>query len=88
MPLQSYDSTSSSDTNDTAGWSASRIASGFALLVATLAQIIGAGVYDDGASQDAFGPNQLDMRVLDAAFAVPLAIGLEVAEITDMTLGV
>lgn len=37
-------------------------------------------------ANDALGANELDQLVLDAALGVALAVGLEVAEITDVTL--
>ena len=43
---------------------------------------------DNCASQHALGPDQLNHVIGDVAFCVALAIGLEVAEIADVTLAV
>ena len=67
------------NANDTASRPAASIARLLALVVAALAEVVGAGVHDDGAAQHALGPDQLHHLVRDAAFAVALSVGLEVA---------
>lgn len=54
----------------------------------TLSQIVGASMDDDGTSDDALWTDQLDVLVSDGALAVALAVGLEVAEVTNVTLSV
>ena len=49
---------------------------------------VGAGVDDDGAAEDALGADQLDELVGDGALGVALGVGLEVAQVTDVALGV
>lgn len=39
---------------------------------------------NDGAADDALGANQLDEGVRDGALGVALAVGLDVAEVTDV----
>ena len=41
-------------------------------------------MHDDGAAQHGLFADQLDEAVLDAAFAVAVGVGFEVAEIADM----
>ena len=79
---------SSGNTNDTTSRPSSSISSGLALLVSTLAQIIGTRVHDNCTAENTFRANQLHLGILDAALAVALAIGLEVAEVTDVTLAI
>lgn len=74
------------DTNDTASRAGTGVASLQTLLVATLAQVVGAGVDDNGAADDALGADQLDKAVLDRALGVALGIGLDVAEVTDVAV--
>lgn len=52
--------------------------------MAALAEVVGAGVHDDGPAEDALGPDQLDEFVGDGALGVALAVCLEVAEIADV----
>jgi len=59
-----------------------------ALLVSTLSEIVGTGVDNDGAAEDALGTDQLDELVGDGALSIALAVGLEVAEVTNVTLAV
>lgn len=72
------------DANDTAGRAGAGVASLEGLLVAALAEVVGAGVDNDGAADDALGANQLDEGVLDGALGVALAVGLDVAQVTDV----
>ena len=76
------------DTNDTASRTSASVASLLALLVLTLAEVVGAGVDDDGAAEDALGADQLDELVRDGALGVALSIGLEVAQVADVALAV
>lgn len=76
------------DTNDTAGRAGASVASLLALLVATLAQVVGAGVDNNGAAEDALGADQLDELVGDGALGVALGVGLEVAQVANVTLAV
>lgn len=43
---------------------------------------------DDGAAENALGADQLDVLVGDGALGVALAVGLEVAQVTDVALAV
>ena len=56
--------------------------------MATLAEVVGASVYDDGATQHALRPDQLDKLVADGALGVALAVGLEVAQVADVAIAV
>lgn len=76
------------DTNDTASGTSASVASLLALLVLALAEVVGAGVDDDGAAEDALGADQLDELVRDGALSVALGVGLEVAQVTDVALAV
>ena len=67
------------NANDTASRTATCIARLLALLVATLAKIVGASVYDDGATEYALRADQLDELVANAALPIALTVGLEVA---------
>jgi hypothetical protein len=72
------------DTNDTAGGSGTGVASLEGLLVAALAEVVGAGVHNDGAANNALGADELHQGVGDGALGVALAVGLEVAEVTNV----
>lgn len=74
------------NANDTASWTATSVSSLLALSVATLSKIIGAGVHNNSAAEDALWADQLDQLVLDRALCVALAIGFEVSEVTDVAL--
>ena len=76
------------DADDTARRTAARVARLLALLVAALAEVVGAGVDDDGAAEHALGADQLDELVGDAALGVALAVRLEVAQVADVALAV
>lgn len=77
-----------SDTDNATSRTPARIARSLTLLVAALAQIVGAGVHDDGAAEHALGPDELDVLVGDGALGVALAVGFEVAEVADVALAV
>jgi hypothetical protein len=91
------------DTNDTASGAGTGVTGLLGLLVSALAEVVGAGVDNNGAlwksvwlyvwrkgkvtyANDALGADELDQLVLDAALGVTLAVGLEVTEVTDVTL--
>ena len=76
------------DTNDTASGTSASVASLLALLVLALAEVVSAGVDDDGAAEDALGADQLDVLVRDGALGVALGVGLEVAQVADVALAV
>lgn len=76
------------DANNAASRTTASVASLLALLVAALAEVVGAGVHDDGAAQHALRADQLDVLVGHAARGVALAVGLEVAKVADVALGV
>jgi len=67
------------DADDTASRTGTSVASLERLLVASLAEVIGAGVGDDGSANDALGADELDEAVLDGALGVALGVGLDVA---------
>lgn len=73
-----------SNANDTASRTTAGIARSLTLLMSALAQIISASMHDNGPSQHALRPNQLDLLVRDGALGVALAVGFEVAEVADM----
>jgi len=56
--------------------------------VASLSEIVGASVDDNGAAENAVWTDQLDELVSDGALSVALTVGLEVAQVTNVTLGV
>lgn len=76
------------NADDTASRTATSVASLLALLVATLAEVVSASVDDDGAAKHALRADQLDHLVADGALGVALAVGLEVAQVTDVALAV
>lgn len=76
------------NTDDTASGTSASVASLLALLVAALAEVVGAGVDNDGAAEDALGADQLDVLVGDSALGVALGVGLEVAQVADVALAV
>lgn len=76
------------NSNDATSWTSSSIARLLALSVTTLSEIIGAGVDNNSAAENALGTNQLDQLVLHRALSIALSIGLEVSEITDVALRV
>jgi len=54
--------------------------------VATLAEVVSAGVDNNGAAENTLGADQLDELVTDRALGVALAVGLEVAQVTNVAL--
>jgi hypothetical protein len=76
------------DTDNTASGTGASVASLLALLVLALAEVVGAGVDDDGAAEHAFRADQLDELVRDGALGVALGVGLEVAQVADVALAV
>jgi hypothetical protein len=72
------------DTNHTASRTGSSVAGLEGLLALALAEIVGAGVDDDGAADDALRADELDELVGHRALGVALSIGLDVAEVTDV----
>lgn len=76
------------NANDAASRTSARISCLLALLISTLSEIIGASVHNNCTSQHALRADQLDQLVSDGALGVALAVSLEVAEITDMAVGV
>ena len=70
----------------TTGGTSTSVASLLAFLVAALSKIIGASVDNDGATEDAVVANQLDELVGNGSLSVALAVGLEVAEVTNVAL--
>ena len=76
------------NTNNTASGTGAGVASLLALLVLALAEVVGAGVDDDGAAEDALRADQLDELVRDGALGVALGVGLEVAQVADVALAV
>lgn len=78
----------SSNANDPASRSRTRVPRGLALLVSALAQVIGPRMHDDGTAQDALGTDQFDQLVGDGALGVTLGVGLEVTKVADVADGV
>ena len=70
----------------TTGGTATSVSGLLALLVTSLSEVIGASVDNDSAAKNALGTDQLDQLVSDRAGSIALAVSLEVAEITDVTL--
>jgi hypothetical protein len=52
--------------------------------VSTLAEIVGTGVDDNGAANNAVGANKLDEVVGHGTLGVTLAVSLDIAEITNV----
>lgn len=73
------------DSDDTASRSGTSVTSLKGLLVIALAEVVGAGVDNDGSADDAMGANQLDKGVGDRALGISLAIGLQVSEVSNVT---
>jgi hypothetical protein len=72
------------DTNDTASGTGTGVASLEGLLVVALAEIVSAGVDNDGTTNDGLGADELDELVGHGALGVALGISLEVAEVTNV----
>jgi hypothetical protein len=76
------------NTDDTASRAGTSVTGLLGLLVTTLAKVISTGMDDQSAAQNGLGTNQLDKLILRGAVGVTLGIGLEVAKVTNVTLGV
>ena len=70
----------------TASRAGTSVTSLLALLVATLAKVVGASVDNNGAAEDALGTDQLDELVANGALGIALAVSLEVAQVTNVAL--
>jgi len=70
----------------TASWTRTGVASLLGLLTVTLSEVVGTGVNNDGTAEDALWANQLDELVRYGALSVSLSVGLEVAQVTNVTL--
>lgn len=81
-----YCTTLLSQTNDTAGVSTTGVASLGRLVVAALSEVVGAGVDDDGSTDDGLGSDQLEVSIGDGAFGDTVGVSLDVAEITCVSL--
>ncbi|KAL9037753.1 MAG: hypothetical protein Q9214_005558 [Letrouitia sp. 1 TL-2023] len=75
-----------SDPDHPARRPSARVARRLALLVPALAQVVGAGVDDNGAAEHALRADQLDLAVGDGALGVALRVGLEVPEVADVAV--
>ena len=76
------------DSNHTASWARTSVARLLALSVATLAKVVSSAVHDNSAAKNALWANELDQLVGNGALGIALAIGLEVAQVTNVTFGV
>jgi len=56
--------------------------------VPAFAEVVGAGMHDDGAAEHALRADELDQLVGHGALGVALAVRLEVAEVADVALAV
>jgi hypothetical protein len=72
------------NANDATSRPSTSIARLQTILVPTFPQIIRARMHDDGAAQHGLLADQLDEAVLDAALAVAVGVGLEIAEVADV----
>ena len=77
-----------SNTNDTTSRTRASIARLLALLIATLAEIISAGMHNDRAPEDTLRPDELDVLVLHAALGIALPVCLEVAQVAHVAVAV
>lgn len=77
-----------SNANDTTSRTTARVARSLTLLVSALTQVIGASMHDNGPTQHALRPDQLDVLVRDGALGVALAVGFEVAEVANVAFAV
>jgi len=75
-----------SNADDAASRSRASIAGLLALLVATLAEVIGSCMDHDCSAENAVLADQLDVAVADAALGIALVVGLEVTEVANMAL--
>ena len=76
------------DTNHTASRAGTSVASLLALSVATLTKVIGSAVHNNSAAKNALWADELDVLVGDRPLSVALAVGLVVAQVTNVALGV
>jgi hypothetical protein len=67
------------NANNATSRATASVTSLLALSVSALAEVVSAGVDDNGAAKNALRPNQLDVLVGDTALANALSIGLEVS---------
>lgn len=90
--LSYYSSTSHKclcgNTNNTAGRTSTGVTSLLGLLVTTTAKVVSTGVDDEGTAENALSTEQLHELVFLGANGVTLSVGLEVAQVTNVTLGV
>ena len=77
-----------SNANDTTSRTCTSVASLLALIIATLSEIISAGVHNDSAADDALWADQLDELVGLLALCIALAVRLEIAKISDVAVAV
>lgn len=56
--------------------------------MASLSEIVGTGVYNNGTSDDALSADQLDELICDGAFGDSLAVCLDVAQVSDVAFAV
>lgn len=77
-----------SETNNPASRSPSSVSRRLTQLLSTLAIVISARMDHNRTPQHALRPNQFDHLVFNAALCTALLIGLEVAEIADVALGI
>jgi len=76
----------SGDANDTTSRAKASVSGLLGLRVVALAEIINAGVDDDSSANDALRSNELDKLVCDRSYSVALSVGLDVSQVTDVTL--
>ena len=76
------------DTNHTASRAGTSVAGLLALSVATLTKIIGSAVHDDSAAKNALWADELDVLVGNGPLSIALAVGLVIAQVTNVALGV
>ncbi|KAH3665960.1 hypothetical protein OGAPHI_004149 [Ogataea philodendri] len=78
----------SSETNNTTSWSQTGVTSFQRVGVATLTQVIGTGVNNNGSSQNGVLTQELDERVLLSTLSQSVGVGGDVAEVTNVSLRV
>ena len=76
------------NANDTTSRTRARIASLLALIIATLSEVIGAGVNDHSTSDDALWADELDELIRYGALCVALSVSLEVAKVANVAVAV
>lgn len=78
MDLDRRESNSGGDTDDTASGTAAGVAGGERVLVAALAEVVGAGVDNDGAADDRVGADERDLLVCGVSgCSLPLSRALQ-----------